>query len=223
MIKRELVITKDGSHTLFLPELNEHYHSIFGAIQESKHVFIKEGLNYLNRKNITVFEIGFGTGLNAMLTILEAIQNNFGVDYYAIEKYPLDIKTIYQLNYPELLKLNKYKKDLFYRIHKTEWGIKTEFNNNFSLTKIKNDITEFSIPFLYDIVYFDAFAPEKQPEMWSIDIFKMIYSNLAAGGILVTYCAKGIVKRTLQSAGFDVEGIPGPSGKREIIRARKSS
>ena len=222
MIKRELVITKDGSHTLFLPELNEHYHSIFGAIQESKHVFIKEGLNYLNRKNITVFEIGFGTGLNAMLTILEAIQNNFGVDYYAIEKYPLDIKTIYQLNYPELLKLNKHKKDLFYEIHKTEWDKKIEIDKNFRLTKIKNDITEFSIPFLYDIVYFDDFAPEKQPEMWSRKVFKKVYNNLNRKGILTTYCAKGIVKRTLISVGYRVESIPGPQGKIEIIRAHKS-
>jgi tRNA U34 5-methylaminomethyl-2-thiouridine-forming methyltransferase MnmC len=220
-MNRELVITKDGSHTLFVPELNEHYHSIFGAIQESKHVFIKEGLNYLNRKSITIFEIGLGTGLNAILTLMEAVQNNFRLEYYAIEKFPLDIKIIYQLNYPELLKLNEQEKELFYKMHKTGWGIKTEFNNNFSLTKIKNDITEFTIPFSYDIVYFDAFAPGKQPEMWSKNVFQKLYNNLNPKGILTTYCSKGGVKRTLMSLEYRVESIPGPRGKREIIRAQK--
>jgi tRNA U34 5-methylaminomethyl-2-thiouridine-forming methyltransferase MnmC len=220
-MKRELVITKDGSHTLFVPELDEHYHSIFGAIQESKYVFIKEGLNYLNRKNITIFEIGFGTGLNAILTILTAIHNNLRTDYYAIEKYPLDIETIYQLNYPELLKLNNKEKKLFYKIHETEWDKETEFNKNFRLTKIKNDITEFNIPFSYDLVYFDAFAPDKQPEMWSKTVFQKVYNNLNHNGILTTYCAKGGVKRTLMSLGYRVESVPGPRGKREIIRAHK--
>lgn len=221
-MNRELVITRDGSHTIFVPELNEHYHSIFGAIQESKHVFIKEGLSYINRKSIAIFEIGLGTGLNAFLTLLEAIQNNYRIEYYAIEKYPLDIKAVYKLNYPGLLKLNKQEKELFYKINKTAWDTKTEFNSNFSLTKIKNDITEFSIPFLYDIVYFDAFAPEKQPEMWSRKVFQKIYNNLIQNGILTTYCAKGIVKRTLISVGYRVESIPGPQGKMEIIRAHKS-
>lgn len=221
-MNREFVITRDGSHTIFVPELNEHYHSIFGAIQESKHVFIKEGLSYINRKSIAIFEIGLGTGLNAFLTLLEAIQNNYRIEYYAIEKYPLDIKTVYKLNYPGLLKLNKQEKELFYKINKTAWDTKTEFNTNFSLTKIKNDITEFSIPFLYDIVYFDAFAPEKQPEMWSRKVFQKIYNNLIQNGILTTYCAKGIVKRTLISVGYRVESIPGPQGKMEIIRAHKS-
>lgn len=217
----ELIKTKDGSHTLFVPELNEHYHSIFGAIQESKHVFIKEGLSQINRKNITVFEIGLGTGLNVMLTLLEAIHNNLQIEYFAIEKYPLDIKTIYQLNYPELLKLNEQEKELFFKIHKTGWGIKTDFKKNFNLTKIKNDITEFSITFLYDIVYFDAFAPDKQPEMWSKNVFQKIYNNLNHKGILTTYCSRGGVKRLLMSLGYRVESIPGPRGKREIIRAHK--
>ncbi len=221
-MNKELVITKDGSHTLFVPELNEHYHSIFGAIQESKHVFIKEGLSYIDKKSISIFEVGLGTGLNAMLTLMETIHNNFRIDYYAIEKYPLDIKTIYQLNYPELLKLNEQEKELFYKIHKTAWDTKNEFNKNFSLTKIKNDITEFSISFSYDIVYFDAFAPDKQPEMWSRMVFQKIYNNLNPKGILTTYCAKGGVKRILMLLGYRVESIPGPRGKREIIRAHKS-
>lgn len=220
-MKRDIVITKDGSHTLFVQELNEHYHSIFGAIQESKHVFIKEGLYYLNRKSIAIFEIGFGTGLNAMLTLLETVHNNFRIDYYSIEKYPLDLKTVFQLNYPEKLKLNKQEKNLFYALHNAEWDKKTEFNKNFRLTKIKNDITDFAIHFLYDLVYFDAFAPGKQPEMWSREVFQKIYNNLNRNGILTTYCSKGGVKRTLMSIGYQVESIPGPRGKREIIRARK--
>ncbi len=220
-MNRELVITKDGSHTLFVPDLNEHYHSIFGAIQESRYVFIKEGLNYFNRKSISIFEIGLGTGLNAMLTLLEAVRNNFRIAYYAIEKYPLDIETVYKLNYPELLKLNELEKELFYALHNAEWNIETELNKNFRLTKIKNDITEFNIPFSYDIVYFDAFAPDKQPEMWSKNVFQKIYDNLNPEGILTTYCSKGGVKRILMSIGYRVESIPGPRGKREIVRSRK--
>ncbi len=220
-MNRELVITKDGSHTLFVPDLNEHYHSIFGAIQESRHVFIREGLNNFNRKSISIFEIGLGTGLNAMLTLLEAVRNNFRIEYFAIEKYPLDIETVYKLNYPELLKLNEKQKELFYTIHKAEWEKEITLSKNFRLTKIKNDITEFTIPFLYDIVYFDAFAPGKQPEMWSIEVFQKIYSNLNRGGILTTYCSRGGVKRTLMSIGYQVESIPGPRGKREITRAHK--
>ncbi len=220
-MNRELVITKDGSHTIFVPELNEHYHSVFGAIQESRHVFIKEGLTYTNRKSVAIFEVGLGTGLNAILTLLEAIQNNLQIEYNAIEKYPLDIKTIYQLNYPELLKLNEQEKELFYKIHNTEWDKKTELNKNFRFTKIKNDITEFSIRFSYDLVYFDAFAPGKQPEMWSKNVFQKIYNNQNRNGILTTYCSKGGVKRTLMSLGYQVESIPGPRGKREIIRAQK--
>ncbi len=217
----QLVRTKDDSHTLFVPELNEHYHSIYGAIQESMHVFINAGLKYYGSQNARIFEIGFGTGLNTLLTLLEAIQSGIDVSYYSIDNYSLDKSIINQLNYPDLLKLNERQRNLFYRMHNKPWDEQIKLAGNFRLTKIKYDLTIFQIPIQYDIVYFDAFAPEKQPEMWSMDIFKKIYGNLTTGGILVTYCAKGIVKRTLRSAGFSVYGIPGPSGKREMIRAVK--
>ena len=220
-MKREIILTKDGSHTLFVPALNEHYHSIHGAIQESKHVFIKEGLSYCQKKNITVFEIGFGTGLNALLALLESFKYDIRIYYHTIDNYPLDIKIINQLNYPEILKLSGKERKLFFYMHNAEWNKELELHNNFRFTKIRKDITEFYIPFKYDLVFFDAFAPDKQPEMWDKEIFQKIYDNLAPGGILITYCAKGQVKRTLGSVGFIVESVQGPPGKREIIRARK--
>jgi tRNA U34 5-methylaminomethyl-2-thiouridine-forming methyltransferase MnmC len=219
-MKRTLVITKDGSHTLFVPALDEHYHSIHGALQESKHVFIKEGLNRCPGKDITVFEIGFGTGLNALLAYLESACRNIKINYYAIENDPLDMQIISKLNYPEILKLDGHGRKLFYDMHAGEWNRKLELHNNFIITKIKEDITLFAIHFTYDVVFFDAFAPQKQPEMWDREIFRKIYNNMAPGGILTTYSAKGEVKRILVSSGFKVETIQGPPGKREMIRAR---
>jgi tRNA U34 5-methylaminomethyl-2-thiouridine-forming methyltransferase MnmC len=221
-MKLTLVITKDGSHTLFVPALNDHYHSTYGAIQESKHVFINEGLKCCPKKNITVFEIGFGTGLNALLTAMESISQNIKITYHTIENNPLGIKTICQLNYPDILKLKDNTRKLFYDMHNAQWDKELELHMNFRITKIKNDITEFSIPFTYDVVFFDAFAPAKQPEMWDISVFQKIYDNMAPGGLLATYCAKGAVKRILKSAGFSVESVQGPPGKREMIRARKT-
>ncbi len=218
---RELIITKDNSHTLYVPELNEHYHSMFGAIQESKHVFINAGLKSLGINNVKIFEVGFGTGLNTLLTIIEATRSGMEICYYSIDNYILDSNIIKQLNYPDVLELNKKLKDLFYRIHDEPWNNEIKLADNFKLTKIKSDITLYEFPVQYDLVYFDAFAPDKQPEMWSRDIFQRIYDNLSVNGILVTYCAKGTVKRTLQSVGFNVAEIPGPSGKREMIRSYK--
>lgn len=220
-MKRKLVITKDGSNTLFVPVMDEHYHSVYGALQESKHVFISEGLNRCPGKNIAVFEIGFGTGLNALLAYLESVCRNIKINYYAIENDPLDMQIIHKLNYPEILKLDEYGRKLFYDMHAGEWNRKLDLHNNFIITKIKDDLTLFAIPFTYDVVFFDAFAPEKQPEMWDKEIFRKIYNNMATGGILTTYSAKGEVKRIIKSSGFKVEIIQGPPGKREMIRARK--
>jgi tRNA U34 5-methylaminomethyl-2-thiouridine-forming methyltransferase MnmC len=220
-MSRQLYITNDNSHTIYVPGLDEYYHSKFGAIKESKHVFINAGLKYLGRQNLKVFEIGFGTGLNMLLTIIEAERTGIITEYYTIDNYPLDISIINKLNYPDILKLKEEERNLFYRIHNEKWDANIKLTGNFRFIKIKNDITGYQIPFIYDLVYFDAFAPDKQPEMWSKDIFQKVYRNLNRNGILITYCAKGIVKRTLQSAGFQVEGIPGPPGKREMIRACK--
>jgi tRNA U34 5-methylaminomethyl-2-thiouridine-forming methyltransferase MnmC len=221
-MKRTPVITKDGSHTLYVPALDEHYHSKFGALQESKHVFIGEGLNRCPGKNIAVFEIGFGTGLNALLAYLETVVRNIKINYYAIDNDPLDMQIIHKLNYPEILKLDEHGSKLFYDMHAGEWNRKLELHSNFIVTKIKEDVTSFVIPFKYDVVFFDAFAPEKQPEIWDQEVFRKIYNNMATGGILTTYSAKGEVKRKLKSSGFKVEIIPGPPGKRQMIRARKT-
>jgi tRNA U34 5-methylaminomethyl-2-thiouridine-forming methyltransferase MnmC len=220
-MNRELVITKDGSHTLFVPALDEHYHSTYGALQESKHIFINEGLNRCPGKNIAVFEIGFGTGLNALLAYMESAVRNIKINYYTIENDPLDMQIINKLNYPEILKLDECGRKLFYDMHTGEWNRKLELHSNFIITKIKDDLTLFTIPFIYDVVFFDAFAPEKQPEMWDKKIFRKIFNNISTGGILITYSAKGEVKRILKSSGFKVEIIQGPPGKRQMIRARK--
>ncbi len=218
----EFEITEDGSHTLFVPELNEHYHSTHGAIQESMHVFIDAGLRHCVKSEIKVLEIGFGTGLNAFLTLLEAERTGRKIDYTTLEFYPLSIIDAEKLNYVELT--DSTKKDVFRELHKVEWGKWSQLTLYFSLLKMKFDFSkpsDFDTENKFDVIFFDAFAPEKQPEMWAQEIFDKIYSISSENSILTTYCAKGSVRRMLQTAGFVVERLPGPPGKREILRARK--
>ncbi|MDT8412309.1 MAG: tRNA (5-methylaminomethyl-2-thiouridine)(34)-methyltransferase MnmD [Vicingaceae bacterium] len=218
----ELKKTADGSHTLFIPELNETYHSIHGAIQESQHVFIKNGLHYFgDKKTIHILEIGFGTGLNALLTLLAIENSSQIVNYVSLEKFPLSNELIQQLNYPTQLKIDTAQTALFNQLHTCQWNTPTPISNNFDLLKIEEDLADFQTTTTFDLIYFDAFAPEKQAELWTDVIFSKIYSLLNTGGILVTYCAKGVVKRTLKSVGFQLETLPGPPGKREMIRAIK--
>ncbi len=215
-------ITEDGSHTLFVPELNEHYHSTHGAIQESMHVFIDAGLRHCVKSEIKVLEIGFGTGLNAFLTLLEAERTGRKIDYTTLEFYPLLIIDAEKLNYAELT--DSTKKDVFRELHKVEWGKWSQLTLYFSLLKMKFDFSkpsDFDTENKFDVIFFDAFAPEKQPEMWVQEIFDKIYSISSENAILTTYCAKGSVRRMLQTAGFVVERLPGPPGKREILRAQK--
>lgn len=215
-------ITEDGSHTLFVPELDEHYHSTHGAIQESMHVFIDAGLRHCVKSEIKVLEIGFGTGLNAFLTLLEAERTGRKIDYTTLEFYPLLIIDAEKLNYAELT--DSTKKDVFRELHKVEWGKWSQLTLYFSLLKMKFDFSkpsDFDTENKFDVIFFDAFAPEKQPEMWAQEIFDKIYSISSENAILTTYCAKGSVRRMLQTAGFVVERLPGPPGKREILRARK--
>ena len=201
-----LETTADGSNTLFVPELNEHYHSVKGALTESEHIFIQMGLNHSPVKKPHVLEIGFGTGLNAFLTLLEAEKQQRTVSFTSIEKFPLGEETVRKLAYPEKIAPEESQK--FYALH--------------TLHKIETDFTCFAFKEYYDVVYFDAFAPEKQPEMWNQTLFDKLYQQLNSGGILTTYCAKGVVRRMLQTAGFTVERLPGPpGGKREILRASK--
>lgn len=216
---RQLQLTADGSHTLFIPSLDEHYHSVNGAIQESKHIFIEAGWKQLKKENIRVLEIGFGTGLNAFLTLLESLANNNKVTYYAVELYPLEKDVIQSLNYPALIQ--KDKAQFFYSLHQAPWDQDVAITSYFTLHKINGNSNTCKLPNNIDLIYFDAFAPDKQPEMWNQEIFNKIYAHTSPQGILTTYCAKGIVRRMIQTAGFTVERIPGPPGKREMLRATK--
>lgn len=215
----QLQHTEDGSDTLYLPQLDEHYHSVHGAIQESQHVFIRHGLNlFSERKCVKIFEIGFGTGLNALLSLDFAVAHRMNVDYYAIEKYPLDESVYGRLNYANAIGGYGFEYTL---MHEAEWGGRTSIADAFNLTKIKADLTNSNIGNGYDLVYQDAFAPDKQPEMWTADVFEKLYEAMSKCGVLVTYSAKGQVRRNMQAAGFTVERLPGPPGKREMLRACK--
>ena len=210
-IKRELQLTADGSHTLFIPEMDEHYHSVNGAVQESRHVFIEA--------EITVLEIGFGTGLNAFLTLLDAEAHQRKIHYYSVELYPLDTDVIGSLNYGEMICAGR--KDVFLALHQAEWNVPVPVTEFFELHKIQGDSNTCVLPDRIDLVYFDAFAPDKQPEMWNREIFDRLYARTTGGGVLTTYCAKGVVRRMMKEAGYAVERIPGPPGKREMLRAIK--
>lgn len=218
-MKRELQETADGSHTLFIPEMDEHYHSVNGAVQESRHVFIEAGLHRQEKKDITVFEVGFGTGLNAYLTLLDAENEDRSVDYFSVELYPLDPALVRALNYGDMI--CPEKKMLFTALHSAAWNEPVKIIDHFTLHKIQGDNNSCTLPEDMDLIYFDAFAPDKQPEMWSQEIFDRLYAHTSEGGILTTYCAKGVVRRMMQKAGYSVERIPGPPGKREMLRAIK--
>lgn len=222
-LQLELKITSDGSHTLYVPELNEHYHSIHGAIQESQHIFVDAGLKMFigNKNEINILEIGFGTGLNALLTLQECSATNSIISYNGIEAYPLFPEIYSQLNYVSLLKTEDSKR-YFKMLHEAEWGRQIEINKWFFLKKIQSDIRSYLFPVNeFDLIYFDAFGPDVQPDLWTEEIFTNIYKSLKTGGILITYSCKGIVKRALKNAGFLIEKLPGPPGKREILRSLK--
>ncbi|MBR4922039.1 MAG: tRNA (5-methylaminomethyl-2-thiouridine)(34)-methyltransferase MnmD [Bacteroidaceae bacterium] len=214
--------TADGSYTLYVPELDEHYHSIKGALTESQHIFIDMGLKHSSVNSPKILEIGLGTGLNCILTLLEAEESQRHIHYTGIERYPLNEEIIRKLDYPSMIG-NKHE-EKYLAIHQTPWEEDIHLSPWFTLHKIEGDFTHYTFENKYDIIYFDAFAPEKQPEMWEQSLFDNLYNVLNEGGILTTYCAKGIVRRMLQTAGFKVERLPGPlGGKREILRATKTN
>lgn len=225
-MQRNLILTKDGSHTVSVPDMNVTYHSVHGAIQESMHVFIEAGL-YLSARfewpeQYKILEIGFGTGLNALLTLLEAEKAKQSVHYTAIELYPMDIQQAHSLNYCDQLN-RKDLQPVFNAVHNSEWGKEISSTNYFTLKKIKANLIDFSSTQLFNLIYFDAFAPTAQPELWTKKIFEKLYTMMYDGGILVTYCSKSDVRRAMQAAGFSIEKLPGPAGKREILRAKKST
>ncbi|MDR0542961.1 MAG: tRNA (5-methylaminomethyl-2-thiouridine)(34)-methyltransferase MnmD [Dysgonamonadaceae bacterium] len=211
----QLIVTADGSHTIYLPEMDEHYHSINGALQESRHVYIEAGLNQCHKNRIHVLEMGLGTGLNAFLSALEAEKRRMEVLYTGLEKYPIPSKIVEKLNY------SGENNALFQKIHTAEWGKALPIHSFFTLEKIHTDFNRFSFSGTYDVVFYDAFAPDKQAEVWSQTLFDKIYAALNPEGILTTYCAKGAIRRMMQQAGFTVERLPGPKGKREMLRGIK--
>ena len=216
----ELLITSDGSHTLFVPEIDESYHSTHGAIQESRYIFIEAGLKKCAKSEIQVLEIGFGTGLNAFLTLLEAERCTQKIHFTTLELYPVEIEKALQLNYPE--ELAQENRVNFEKMHTSTWNEEIQITPHFILKKIETDFTRYTFENKFDVVFFDAFSPEKQPEMWTQQQFEKIYASCNSGAILTTYCAKGAVRRAMQAAGFVVERLPGPKGKREILRCLKA-
>ena len=213
-----LILTKDGSHTIFSKEINENYHSKHGAISESLHVFIKNGLEKVEKKSIELLEIGFGTGLNAFLSQNYVEVKKICCNYHSIEKFPINKEQFKNLNYPKTLGIDKKK---FIDLHDSNWNSLNKLSEYFNLMKIKKDILDYKTNLKFDIIFFDAFSPEKQAEMWSEEILKKMFSFLKKNGFLVTYCAKGIIKRKLKEVGFKVISLPGPIGKREMTMAMK--
>ncbi len=219
-----LFVTEDGSHSLQVPNMNETYHSSHGAIQESNHVFIKNGLehwiNKYKEESVHIFEVGFGTGLNALLTLQKAEQLNTKIDYTSVELYPLNSDLTNQLNYAEQIGIEQA---LFKKLHGCTWEEPTAITPHFNLQKIKASFQEVLIKSDFDIIYYDAFAPSKQPEMWKYELIEKCFTVLKPNGIFVTYSARGQLKRDLKQAGFKVELLEGPPGKFEMVRAVKET
>ncbi|MDK2842656.1 MAG: hypothetical protein PWQ17_2162 [Anaerophaga sp.] len=213
-----LKTSEDGSSTLYRPDIEEHYHSIHGAIQESMHVFINAGLMHHPAKHLNILEVGFGTGLNALLTLINIKDHK--IYYHAVEKYPLPGELVSKINHPQHIQ-NVHAKTYFDQLHKAPWNSIVEITPEFSLYKEETDLTSFHPDTKFDLVYFDAFSPDKQPELWEPEIFNTISAGMNAGAILTTYSVKGSVKRAMQKAGLIIEKIPGPPGKREMLRAFK--
>jgi tRNA U34 5-methylaminomethyl-2-thiouridine-forming methyltransferase MnmC len=219
-----IIQSGDGSDSVFSNFFNSSYHSRYGALTESKCIFIDAGLDYFVQKKtlettqaIKIFEMGFGTGLNALLTYIYSIQRQIKVSFTTIDAFPLPNELIETLNYSELMGY----KDVFESLHHSGWNHEISLNNNFRFTKIHSTLESYETNENFDIIYYDAFGPQSQPELWSDDVLCKMYSMLASGGNLTSFCAKGTFKRSLKSAGFIVESIPGPPGKREITRALK--
>lgn len=212
----ELILTEDGSHTLYVPQIDENYHSSHGAIQESTHIFIEAGLKKCSKSKIKVLEVGFGTGLNAFLALIEAEKSGKHVQYTSLEKYPVEVEKAMQLNYPEVL--SPANRNVFELMHTSPWNVDVEITPYFTLKKTETDFTCYIPENKFDMIFFDAFSPEKQPVMWTQERFEMIFNYCNSGAILITYCAKGAVRRAMQAAGFKVERLAGPPGKREILR-----
>ncbi|MEH6408110.1 MAG: tRNA (5-methylaminomethyl-2-thiouridine)(34)-methyltransferase MnmD [Leeuwenhoekiella sp.] len=225
-MQRKIIKTADGSTTIQLPEWNEQYHSMHGAVQEARHVFLKMGLDHFlektstSKNSLNILEIGFGTGLNAFLTCIEVAKNDTTIYYNGVEAYPVSAEEVVQLNYPELVNNAEFT-DVFKQMHNSPWEKEIQLTPNFFLTKREQKFETIQDIDNYNLVYFDAFGAQVQPELWGEDIFQRMHNALKKEGVLVTYAAKGSVRRAMQSVGFTVERLPGPPGKREMLRATK--
>lgn len=217
-IDNKHTFTKDGSSTLFSARFAEHYHSMNGAFTESRHIFIRQGLAPMikKKKHVKVLEMGLGTGLNALMTSL--VGKEIQIDYVGIEAYPLDDAELCSLNYAKKIK-SPDAKEFFQLIHKARWGEWSKIGQNFRLWKYKGRLQDFDFPDTFDVIYYDAFSAEVQPELWTEDIFKKIARYCRPGAVLVTYSSRGSVRRALQAAGFTVEKLEGPEGKRHMVKA----
>ena len=239
-MQRKIITTADGSNTIQIEEWNEQYHSVHGAIQEANHVYIKHGLLFCldhiksseNRAttpetfteaspNISILEIGFGTGLNAFLTVLQAQEKHIDIRYVGVEAFPISSDEMAALNYTEQLQVSENDDTLFNDMHEVSWENDTRLTPYFSIHKQQKLFKEISDEHHFELIYFDAFGARVQPELWTESIFKIMFEALKENGVLVTYAAKGSVRRAMQAVGFDVEKLPGPPGKREMLRAIK--
>jgi tRNA U34 5-methylaminomethyl-2-thiouridine-forming methyltransferase MnmC len=220
-MKLKIINTSDGSQTLFVPEMDEQYHSLNGAITESNYVYLENGFLFHKSKKPIVFEVGFGTGLNCLLTAIQAEKQKRATTFYTIENYPLPNEIIQRLKYGS--NISNEAQILFEKIHACQWNKTVQISSWFKLVKLKSDILENDLKELKncDVIYFDAFGPDKQPEMWQAKIFKKIYSITAPNGIFVTYSAKGMVRRELTKCGFEMNRLPGPPGKIHMLRGIK--
>ncbi len=223
-MKRKVIITADGSSSIYMEDLDEHYHSVHGAIQESQHIFIKSGLlsnNLKQLETISILEIGFGTGLNALLTYFSANETHKNIHYTAIEFYPVNNEELQLLNYGNQLPYPQAN-EIFRLIHAAQWEKGEPISGHFTICKNKISALEIHLPEnTFDLVYFDAFSPDSQPELWSTLLFDKIYNSMRLNGVFITYSTKGNVKRALRQAGLLIEKLPGPPGKREILRGFK--
>jgi tRNA U34 5-methylaminomethyl-2-thiouridine-forming methyltransferase MnmC len=219
-LERKIITTSDGSTTIQIVEWNEQYHSIHGAIQEAYHVFIKNGLSLYKDRDLSILEIGFGTGLNALITFIEAQKINLKIQYTGVEAYPVNLSEIKQLNYVEQLHASNYE-DIFLKMHASNWENSIEISPAFGLLKQQKDFMSIKKEAAYDLIYFDAFGARVQPELWTEDLFSIMHAALNTKGVLVTYAAKGSVRRAMLAVGFEVERLEGPPGKREMLRATK--
>lgn len=227
MPERRLIETQDGSHSLYVPELNETYHSFHGAMQESQHVFIRMGLHYFldrSRANqVKILEVGFGTGLNALLTFKDLTKKKIKTWYDTIEPFPVPTEILNKLNYVELVDFEGAQ-NAYNVMHESEWETKIQLSEGYLFTKMQQTLQEVDLQSNhYDLVFFDAFAPSKQPELWALPQLQKVVNSMKQGGVFVTYCAQGQFKRDIREAGLNIETLPGPPGKKEMIRGIKPS